>query len=230
MKLILMPGLDGTGKLFKPLIDALGNEVTTHIISYPSETHLTYDKLSEYLKNQLIDIDEQIVLLAESYSGPVALKLLKDPLPNIKAVIFSATFCESPKSLLIFLGRILPLAQILKIPMPIPFIKFFCLGSDISSETVNIFKKTIAKSNFRVLAKRIVEISRLKLFKPEMGKIPCCYIQAQMDKLVPSDCFDSFKKIIPQIELIKIKGPHFILQSRPHECKEIIAKFINKTL
>ncbi len=206
-----MPGLDGTGKLFKPLLTVLGTEINTHIISYPSDRHLTYDELSEYVRNQLKDLGDPVVLLAESFSGPVALKLLEDPLPTIKAVIFSATFCERPGSLLVSFARILPLEQILKIPIPTPLIKFFCLGSDISSETVDLFRKTIAKSNFKILAQRIIEISRLNLSKPPIEKIPYCYIQAQKDKLVPSDCFDSFKKIAPQIELIKVMGPHFIL-------------------
>ncbi len=225
-----MPGLDGTGNMFKPLLSSLGPKINTHIISYPSDRYLSFDELSGYVRNQLKDIDDQIVLLAESFSGPIAINLLQNPLPSIKAVIFSATFCERPRSLLISFARILPLEQIFKIPIPTSVIKLFCLGFNVSSETVDLFRNTIANSNIRILSKRVRDISRLKLSKLSFGNIPCCYIQAQYDRLVPSSCFNSFQRFLPQIQLFKIKGSHFILQAKPHECKEIIVRFINKNL
>ena len=96
MKLVLMPGLDGTGNLFKPLLSALGPELHTHILSYPSDKYLPYDEIADYARSQLKIIGEPLVLVAESYSGPVALQLLQNPLPDIKGVIFSATTIKFP--------------------------------------------------------------------------------------------------------------------------------------
>jgi len=225
-----MPGLDGTGNMFQPLISSLGDEIKTYTISYPFDQHLSYDELSGFVRNKLKNFDEQLVLLAESFSGPVAVKLLQNSLPNIKAVIFSATFCESPKSVLVLLSKFLPVAAILKLPFPNAVIKYFCFGYDCSPETIDLFKKTISKSNAKVLSQRIIEISRLKFKGQNLSNIPCCYIQAQYDKFVPHSAFQSFLKIAPDIQLIKIKGPHFILQAKPQECKESIVKFIRNIL
>jgi pimeloyl-[acyl-carrier protein] methyl ester esterase len=230
LKLILMPGLDGTGNMFQPFISSLGDEIQPHIISYPSDRYLSYDELSNFALDRLKKIDDQLVLLAESFSGPVAIKLLQDSLPSIKAVIFSATFCGSPKSFLVSLSKFLPVATILKLPIPNAVIKYLCFGYDCSPETIDLFKTTIAKSNAKVLSQRIIEISRLKFKEQNLSNIPCCYIQAQYDKLVPESAFQSFQQIAPDIQLIKINGPHFILQAKPQECKESIVKFIRKIL
>jgi len=47
MKVVLLPGLDGTGILFKPFIDALPSEANIQVISYPSATKLSYQELTE---------------------------------------------------------------------------------------------------------------------------------------------------------------------------------------
>lgn len=44
MKVVLLPGLDGTGVLFKPLIDVLSSEINVQIISYPPD-----EKLGDYI-------------------------------------------------------------------------------------------------------------------------------------------------------------------------------------
>ena len=35
MKVVLLPGLDGTGILFKPFIEALPKNIETLVVSYP---------------------------------------------------------------------------------------------------------------------------------------------------------------------------------------------------
>jgi hypothetical protein len=37
MKVVLLPGLDGTGILFKPFIEVLSSEIIVQVISYPTE-------------------------------------------------------------------------------------------------------------------------------------------------------------------------------------------------
>ena len=42
--LVLLPGLDGTGELFAPLVKAFGDDVTSSVVRYGSE--LTFDDLA----------------------------------------------------------------------------------------------------------------------------------------------------------------------------------------
>ena len=64
--------------------------------------------------------------------------------------------------------------------------------------------------------------SRLKAIK-----VPCCYIQAKSDKLVPPRCLRSFQEGIPHLFLAEVEGPHLILQARPESCSQIINDFMD---
>ncbi len=43
--LVLLPGLDGTGKLFSEILKSLEGRVATRIIDYPKDIPLGYDEL-----------------------------------------------------------------------------------------------------------------------------------------------------------------------------------------
>ena len=71
--LTLLPGFDGTGELFGPLQAALGNDVVANAIRYEAE-HSFEDYVDSVAR---ILPRENAVLVAESFSGPVALSLLE---------------------------------------------------------------------------------------------------------------------------------------------------------
>jgi pimeloyl-ACP methyl ester carboxylesterase len=56
--------------------------------------------------------------------------------------------------------------------------------------------------------------------------IPCWYIQATEDRLLPSSVLD-FVQAIPHLVVRKVTGPHFILQAEPEASATIINEFIN---
>ena len=53
MRLVMLPGLDGTGLLFKPLIGCLPERFTVDVISYPTDHVLAYDELVEFVRKRL---------------------------------------------------------------------------------------------------------------------------------------------------------------------------------
>jgi len=55
MRIILLPGLDGTGDLFKPLLAQLSNDIKSNImvVSYPTDLELSYPALVEYVRGKL---------------------------------------------------------------------------------------------------------------------------------------------------------------------------------
>jgi len=48
MKLVLLPGLDGTGKLFAPLIEALPSSIDIQVITYPLNKEQSYNELYSF--------------------------------------------------------------------------------------------------------------------------------------------------------------------------------------
>ena len=71
MKIVLLPGLDGTGELFKPFIDSLPPGIEPILVSYPPKEKLGYGELSDYVMSRLPK-DEEYLLVGESFSGPIA--------------------------------------------------------------------------------------------------------------------------------------------------------------
>lgn len=60
--LILLPGLDGSGRLFARLVAALGADVDARVIAYPADRALGYAELVEFVRPQLPK-DRPFVLL-----------------------------------------------------------------------------------------------------------------------------------------------------------------------
>jgi hypothetical protein len=73
MKIVLLPGLDGTGVLFKPFIEALPSEIDIQVISYPPSAKLNYQELTELVMSQLPK--EQFILVGGVFQDSCRLKL-----------------------------------------------------------------------------------------------------------------------------------------------------------
>ncbi|MEZ5497538.1 MAG: hypothetical protein R3F25_12065 [Gammaproteobacteria bacterium] len=68
---------------------------------YPTQEKLTYEELTVYVTTQLPE--EDYILVAESFSGPIAYQIAKKYSQNLKAAVFIATFLTSPNRLLTLL-------------------------------------------------------------------------------------------------------------------------------
>ena len=224
MKLILLPGMDGTGLMFRPFVDIAGNH-SIDVISYPNEASQKYSNLLGYVKDRL-PRDEDFIVIAESYSGPIAYELMKENITNLKAVIFVASFLENPSPVLLSILIVLPISLILRLPVPKFIIRRYLLGSDATDRLIAEFKTALSKVSPAVLASRLKEISGLK--RPDKTvNYPCCYIRAEEDKLVTSKSIEAFRRVIPNIHIRSVNGPHFLLQSRPEECFKVINEEIS---
>src|SRR4051812_16660002 len=95
VKLILMPGMDGTGELFAPLLRALGNSIETTVLRYPTDEPLGYSELLPRVRAAL-PASGPFVLLGESFSGPLAIMIAAEAPAGLRGVILSASFASNP--------------------------------------------------------------------------------------------------------------------------------------
>jgi pimeloyl-[acyl-carrier protein] methyl ester esterase len=226
--LILLPGLDGTGHLFQPLLQAMPDEINISIVKYPSNKRFSYKQLVDYAVEQLPQ-NKPLFLLAESFSGPIAIGLLSASHHDIRGVIFCATFANPPRPLLLRLVKILPLAVMLRLPIPTAIIRYFCLGQDAPQSLVTQFQKVLNEVPISILGHRLKILANINVVSSLANlAVPCCYIQATEDKLVPSVNLKPFQDALPHLLIRKIVGPHFILQTKPTACAEVIKDFINR--
>jgi len=226
LKIILLPGLDGTGILFKPFIDALPSTIETLVISYPPDEKLSYKGLTEYVMDRLPK-DEAYVLLGESFSGPIAYEIALSQPGNMKAVVFVASFLKTPQRLVLGLSRLLPRSLLLSLPMPEFVIKLFLLGPKASTQLVDLFRVSLNKVSAKVLSYRLNEITNLSINKQKCD-VRAVYIQADDDYLVPERCVETFKEVMDNLKIYQVTGPHLILQANPLASSEIIVNEIRK--
>jgi len=74
MTLVLLPGLDGTGDLFADFVSALTPNLDARIVRYPKDRLLSYADLFSFVVSAIPE-NQPFVLLAESFSTPLAVRL-----------------------------------------------------------------------------------------------------------------------------------------------------------
>ena len=67
MRLLLLPGMDGTGLLFEPLVKALPPSLTAHVVAYPPDQPLGYNELLQLIQ-KAADEGGDFVVVGESFS------------------------------------------------------------------------------------------------------------------------------------------------------------------
>jgi len=226
MKLILLPGLDGTGKLFYPFIDELPQKYNIQIITYSNNVKLGYDELTLLVHKQLPK-EEEYIIIAESFSGVIAYNIALDKPNNLKLIVFVATFIENPRPIL---SKFIPMG-LLKFLLSLPLfditIKQILLNSNASKKLIMLVKNTINNIKSDILYFRLLQIINLKQVSQKIS-IESIYLQASKDYLVPRSACSVFQKYIPNIHFYKVIGSHLLLQSNPKECIEIINKYLKE--
>src|ERR1051325_2082913 len=95
LTVVLLPGLDGTGTLFRPLLDHLPPELHPLVVTYPPEEPIGYDELLPRVLDHL-PTSTPFVLLGESFSGPLALMVAARSPTGLRVVIVCASFVRNP--------------------------------------------------------------------------------------------------------------------------------------
>jgi pimeloyl-ACP methyl ester carboxylesterase len=225
MKLVLLPGLHGSAQLFQPLIDRLPGEIDTQIISYPAGVKLDYTQLRNMILSQLPKQD--FMLLAESFSGPLAYQIASRNPKNLKAVIFVASFLDNPRPLLLNSITITLLSMLKMLPLSVFAVKTWMTGTKVSKQIISLCKQSLDILSPGLVSYRLTEIAQLR-----SRHWPCrckaIYIQARHDKLVPRRCVEPFKLAFADLEIKTLNSAHFVVQTLPEDCAKVIVDTINQ--
>lgn len=220
--LILLPGLDGTGILFRPLLAALPQTIRSRVIAYPADQRLSLAEHAQVVVQQLPH--EDVVLLAESFSGLIALMLLAQGTPRIKGVLFIASFAEPPRPLLLRLATRVPWVGSVTRGAPSFLLRQFCLGRGAGDGELALLREALGAVSPEVVAHRLGLISERHPLEKEHFDAPCGYLQANQDRLVPPAAARWFQKHFEACDVASVEGPHFLLQVKPLQCAEWIEK------
>jgi len=226
-KLLFLPGLDGTGLSFEPLRPFLPADLGVQVVTYPPRRKLDFAQTVQWAGDQIATDDPPIVL-AESFSGPVAIALIGSGRLRAKCLILCATFARSPRPRLLALAGILPVAAMLRLPFPLFLFKHIVAGGPASAALLaQLWKKIRPLVSPAVLVQRLDLIRRTDV-RPWLPRLtlPCLYLQAIGDRTVPAHALEDFTRTLPHLRVVRLQGPHFILQAQPRKAIEAIAQFL----
>jgi pimeloyl-ACP methyl ester carboxylesterase len=222
--LVLLPGLEGSGEFFSPLINALGASVKTQVLSYPQEQALNYSQLTELVEKSLPENSPYIVL-GESFSGPIAVNIAATQPPNLKALILVGTFVLSPVSIpkmLRGLACSFPASW-----LPFNLITRFLLANHKKPDILSRLKEILSGIPDTVFRERLLSILNVDVCQALVNiNVPILYIRATQDKIVPKTASELIVSLQPNTKIIEIDGPHFILQTQPEQSAIQIHKFL----
>ncbi|MEO6209644.1 MAG: hypothetical protein ABIQ10_05900 [Gemmatimonadaceae bacterium] len=217
-RVILLPGLHGTTSLFDRFVAAAPANIALHCQSLPNDIPLDYHELAAWVTARLPA--EPFVLIAESFSGPLAL-LIADRCENVLAIALVVTFVVPPAPG--FIARIPQ--RVWSISPPTALVSAFLTGGD-NALAVDC-RGAIESVPPDVIAKRIDEAVHVDV-RAELARFtrPLLCLGAKQDWIVPRRSMAKIRAMKPCARLVELNGPHMLLQTRAEEAWLHIEPFL----
>jgi pimeloyl-ACP methyl ester carboxylesterase len=221
--LILLPGMDGTGELFAPLLEHLGPGIDATVVRYP-DRRATYAEHETVARRELPK-DRPFVLLGESFSGPIAVSIAANAPPNLRGLILCASFVTCPHALLRVLRPLTPIAT----PKLVPgFIANHSLLGRYATPALRAAHSTALRHvSSPTLTARLRAMADVDV-REELARVdvPALYLRAARDRVVAARYGEEFLAQARIGRLVDIEGPHFLLQAQPAMCASQIDEFV----
>lgn len=215
-----MPGLDGTGELFAPLLRHLPD--SAHVVSYPFETPGSWQAFVEVVVNQ-VNTDAPFVLFAESFSGPVAVRFLAEHGDRCVGFLACATFLSNPAPIRMGLAALPGVLSLVPRRPPSWALRRLLLSSNATPGLTGLVADSISKVPRRTLLQRLRLIRTLS---PELHsfEFPVIYLRGEQDRLVGQRSEHEFAANLPGCSVEHVSGPHLLAQ----ECPQAVARLLMK--
>lgn len=221
--LLLLSGMDGTGILFRPLLDKL--DVNYRIAIYDfnvchvkdnNNQDLAYqaDKIVKFIRDNFGY--EPFVAVFESYSSLFVPYLLKYQLAIEKIYIIGG-FLACP-SVLAKVGLFINPAWARFLPNQL--LGFLLFRYWANEELIGLFREMLtvigSPDILPLFQQRLANIAHAKIpsHLPK-SSVPCVYVSARCDDLVNKKAGLAFKAMFENIDFLTIDGTHFLLQTNP---------------
>lgn len=214
--IILLPGMDGTGELFRWFRECLGDNFKAEMVIYPEDTEQDYDNLAIWVMS--IIGSRRVLLLGESFSGPIAIKTAALIPKQIEGLILVSTFVRPvfPKFLIRFASKF----ELSKIPMLLR--KFFLFGISPKLEVAEKFESVITKCEDKTMKKRIAAVANCDVGSVFQNlQIPILCLHGTRDLIVRKPLSHS------NATIKMVDAPHMLLQTQPLIASEIVKEFIS---
>ena len=220
-EIVLLPGLDGTGELFARIEKCLTPAVCVTVMRYPADPKLGYAGYAEIVRAALGT--RRVTLLAESFSGPVAVMVAAQMPEQVRGLILSATFLTSPHP-----GWLIRLTSGFN-PVQTPRglrdrLLMGRFGDQALSRQVHDIVSAMPEG---VRKARLHAVSRVDVRKEFASVIcPILALHGDGDWVVPNRRIEAAVNAKSNARISVMEGAHLLLQTRAAEAARIILPFV----
>ena len=225
VKYLLLPGLDGTGKLFEPLVSFSPTDASCDVVSYPTDRQMSYAEHAEFVMADFMS-GEPFVIVAESFSGPVAVLIASRQPSKLVGVVLCNTFVYRPA----WRGlSCLPWAWLFRLPLMRLVVGLHLTGFKDVSRLVGPLRGANALVSPRVCASRIRSALKVDV-RDELSalNIPVLYLRGKTDRLLFSGSVRRVEAVRPTTVIVRVPGPHLLLQVEPQPSWQEISAFVSR--
>jgi pimeloyl-ACP methyl ester carboxylesterase len=225
MKLVLLPGMDGTGILFEPLVKALPGNLDPMVQSYPGDAPLSYEELLPTIAASL-PTDEPFIVLGESFSGPLALRIAAACPAGLRGVILCASFARNP--IHYFPRAFIPLVHPMffsRTFLPIVGVRAMIAGYSAGpvSELVRRVHELVTPTVMAARARAIIAVDAEDALAA--CSYPILHLAGSRDRVVSRYSLKRIQRVRPDVRVVVLDAPHLVLQSAPEAAAQAISEF-----
>ncbi len=222
--LVLLPGMDGTGLMFEPLLRAL-DSFETRVVRYPVAL-TSYPDCVAFARTAL-PVNRPFLLLGESFSGPVAIALAAERPKGLAGLVLCGTFARNPRPALAWIA---PLFRALPpMRLPLPLLRRLLLDRWDSGPLTTLVQTMLPHVPIPTLKARLLAVLAVDYTAMlSQIQVPTMALCAGQDRLVPKEATDWIHAHRPNLDIVTLQGPHWLLQTRPEACAQAILAFIGR--
>ena len=228
VRLVLLPGMDGTGELFADFRRVLPRWVVPEVIRYPTDRRLSYAQLQAELQ-PVLSRSGPFVLLAESFSSPLAVRVAAEAPSGLRGLVICAGFVHPPVRGIVRVIVRLTASALCRFMRLLPISTAMLLPANASPDLVKRLQTAIRSVQPAVMADRLRAVLNCDA-TTELRKVPVpiLYIAASNDRVVRGRSLKVFTGARPDTRIARVRGSHLILQSNPGDAASAVADFIRR--
>ncbi|MCX4026525.1 alpha/beta fold hydrolase [Endozoicomonas sp. SM1973] len=221
--------MDGTGLIYNDFQQSLAHlNIHLTILHYPTNQVLTQPELLNQLDSALQQQNRPVWLIGESFGGHLAYQLAQQYPEKVNGLILVASFLTPPFFLLKLTPTLLIQASWLLL-QKVGLLRKLAISVLLNKSCSDIIKAKLSNAikqvDANVIASRFIQIKRLNI---KSGQNNCHYLKPTSDLFVSNKAIHQLSQLFNKSICYPIKGTHFLLQTNPEKCAEVVYKIIRE--
>ena len=216
LPIVVLPGMDGTGKLFEPFVARLSRSRRVEVIAYPVNQPLDYAGLTDFVLRRVPH--EPYLIAGESFGGPLAIEVAARD-AHVAGLALVSTFARHPLP-----AWLEPPSRWIKVAsLPRALIEGLLLGNEPAPavrERLARILPTITPETMRARTTAVLRVDKRDRLKSLRCPILC--ITATKDLLLGARGLRDIHGLRPDCTVELIDGPHMLLETRPDAVADVI--------